>query len=127
MAHCNSDMIFSFKSEKPLEERKREGTRIVSKYSDHLPVVLERSPRSNLPDFEKKKVLCKTNSTVAQFLQHVRKHFSLPPSQVIFLFINGRDLASNEMLMRELYNSRKDEDGFLYIMYSEQEVLGLAS
>lgn len=120
-------MIFRFKNEKSLEERKRDGQNILRKYSGHLPVVLERSPRSNLPDFEKKKVLCKASSTVAQFLQHVRKHFNLPPSQVIFLFINGRDLASNEMLMSELYNSRKDEDGFLYIMYSEQEVLGVAS
>mmetsp|Transcript_23677 Transcript_23677/g.41943 ORF Transcript_23677/g.41943 Transcript_23677/m.41943 type:complete len:128 (-) Transcript_23677:21-404(-) len=127
MAHYNSDMIFNFKNEKPLEERKRDVQRILSKYEGRLPVVLEKSHRSNLPDFEKKRVLCKTNSTVAQFLQHIRNHFKLPPSQVIFLFINGRDLASNEMLMSELYNSRKDEDGFLYIMYSEQEVLGLAN
>jgi GABA(A) receptor-associated protein len=120
-------MEFRFKLEKPLEARKREGAKILAKYVGHIPVVLERSPRSRLPDFEKKKLLCKTNSTVAQFLQHIRKHFELPASQVIFLFVNGRDLVSNEMLMSELYNSRKDEDGFLYIMYSEQEVLGTVS
>jgi hypothetical protein len=117
-------MIFTFKNTKSLEDRKREAQLILTKHPGLLPIVLERSARSRLPSFERSKVLSKASSTVGQFLQYVRSHLRLPGSQVIFLFINGRDLVSNDMMTSELYDSHKDEDGFLYIMYSEQEVLG---
>jgi hypothetical protein len=38
--------------------------------------------------------------------------------------VNGTDIISGDMLIRNVYESKKDEDGFLYMNYSEQEVLG---
>ena len=42
----------------------------------------------------------------------------------LFLFVNGNELVQGETLMGEVYERKRDEDGFLYITYSEQPVLG---
>ena len=40
-------------SDKSLEERKNESIRIKGKYPDRIPVIVEKSPGSNIPDIDK--------------------------------------------------------------------------
>lgn len=54
----------------------------------------------------------------------LRKKLQLRKELALFVFVNGTDLVTGDTLMRELYASRQDEDGFVYMTYSEQEVLG---
>ena len=53
----------------------------------------------------------------------IRKRLHLPAEKAIFLFINGTVPIISRTLA-DLYETDKDIDGFLYIMYSEENVFG---
>ena len=47
----------------------------------------------------------------------------LPPKTAMFLFVNG-SVPPTAMLFSNLYENKKDEDGFLYIVYSGENTFG---
>ena len=61
--------------------------------------------------------------TVGQFVYVIRKRIKLTAEKAIFIFINGV-FPPPAALMSTLYEERKDEDGFLYIMYSGENTFG---
>ena len=50
----------TFKQEKTLEERKAETEKIRKKYDDRYPIIVERSPKTDLPELVKN---CKESGT----------------------------------------------------------------
>jgi len=113
----------SFKQEHPLEKRKEVADRILQKYPDRIPVIVEKAPKSHAPDIDKKKYLVPADITVGKFVYEIRKHMKLSPEKQIFLFVNNV-LPPTAALMSQVYQRYKDEDGFLYIMYSEENTFG---
>jgi len=113
----------SFKQEHSLEKRKAEASRIRSKYPDRIPVICEKSPKSDIPDIDKKKYLVPQDLTVGQFVYVVRKRIRLAPEKAIFIFINNV-LPPTAALMSSIYEEQKDEDGFLYVQYSGENTFG---
>ena len=45
----------TFKEEHPPEKRKEVADRILDKYPDRIPVIVEKAPKSDAPDIDKKK------------------------------------------------------------------------
>ena len=82
---------------------------LISPYS-----IVERSPRAKntLPEMDKKKFLCPSEITVAQFQYVVRKRLKLAPEHALFLIVNNRMPPSSAQLS-QVYQEHKDEDGFL--------------
>eukprot|EP00695_Tsukubamonas_globosa_P002312 TRINITY_DN342_c0_g1_i2.p2 TRINITY_DN342_c0_g1~~TRINITY_DN342_c0_g1_i2.p2 ORF type:complete len:125 (-),score=10.42 TRINITY_DN342_c0_g1_i2:86-460(-) len=113
----------SFKLEHSFEKRKSEATRIREKYPDRIPVICEKSEKSDIPDIDKKKYLVPADLTVCQFVYVIRKRIKLPSEKAIFLFVNGT-LPPTASLMSAVYEENKDEDGFLYITYSGENTFG---
>ena len=112
-----------FKQEHPLEKRKEVADRIRQKYSDRIPVIVEKAPKSDAPDIDKKKYLVPADITVGKFVYEIRKHMKLSPEKAIFLFVNNV-LPPTAALMSQIYDRYKDEDGFLYITYSGENTFG---
>ena len=56
---CSFDKVSSMKHDAEFEKRCLESRRILSKYPDRVPVIVERNPRAknSLPEIEKKKFL----------------------------------------------------------------------
>jgi GABA(A) receptor-associated protein len=121
----NTKKSISFKDSHPVEKRKSEAERIRAKYTDRVPVIVERSTKnSTLPDIDKKKYLVPNDITVGQFMYVIRKRIKLAPEKAIFLFAN-KSIPPVSMLMGELYKQEKDnEDNFLYIIFSEESTFG---
>ena len=42
----------------------------------------------------------------------------------LFIFVNGKELVTGDASMTAIYEQKKDEDGFLYMIYSDQDVMG---
>jgi len=63
--------------------------RIRAKYPDRIPVICEKSDRSDIPDIDKKKYLVPADLTVGQFIYVIRKRIKLPPERAIFIFVNN--------------------------------------
>lgn len=114
---------FDFQKENVLAERKSKAHRVVSKYPDRVPVICQREPKSNLSDMEKPKILVPKDLSVAQFIAIIRKRIQLQPQETMFLFINNK-LVQNGALMADVYDHNKDEDGFLYVLYSSENYFG---
>ena len=112
-----------FKSSNSFDKRKLESQKILLKYADRIPILLERTANNNIPLIDKNKYLVPQNITVGQFCFIIRKRISLPPDQAMFLYINNI-LPPTSALMSSIYEEYKDPDGFLYIVYSGENTFG---
>ena len=117
--------MFRFKENNTLDKRVAEVRKITTRWPGRIPVILERARNSRLEEFEKSKFLCPNEYTVQQFLSCLRKKIKMSRDKALFVFVNGKELVTGDTPMAHLYESKKDEDGFIYMIYSEQEVLGM--
>jgi GABA(A) receptor-associated protein len=84
---------------------------------------VEKSPKSDVPDLDKKKYLVPSDLTVGQFVYVIRKRVKLSAEKAIFIFVNNA-LPPTASLMSTIYEENKDEDGFLYVQYSGENTFG---
>ncbi|KAI5011087.1 hypothetical protein ZWY2020_013224 [Hordeum vulgare] len=105
------------------QRRQAEANRIREKYSDRIPVIVEKAGKSDIPDIDKKKYLVPADLTVGQFVYVVRKRIKLSAEKAIFIFVKNT-LPPTAALMSAIYEENKDEDGFLYMTYSGENTFG---
>eukprot|EP00470_Lotharella_oceanica_P003175 CAMPEP_0170174754 /NCGR_PEP_ID=MMETSP0040_2-20121228/7960_1 /TAXON_ID=641309 /ORGANISM="Lotharella oceanica, Strain CCMP622" /LENGTH=116 /DNA_ID=CAMNT_0010416525 /DNA_START=72 /DNA_END=422 /DNA_ORIENTATION=+ len=114
----------TYKTEHPFARRQAEALKIRAKYPDRIPVICEKTQKSDITQIDKKKYLVPANLTVGQFVHVVRKRIKLTAEKAIFLFVNNT-LPSTGSTMSKVYaEPPKDEDGFLYISYSGESTFG---
>ena len=114
----------SFKERFTFEKRQDEALRIMKKYPDRVPIIVERSRSDTTTELiNKNKYLAPSSLTVGQFVYVIRKRLILPPEKAIFLFIGGI-LPPTASLLGSIYDERKDKDHFLYITYSGENTFG---
>jgi len=120
-----------FKQQHDAAKRKAEAEKIRKKYEDRIPVIVERAPRADIADIDKKKYLVPGDLTVAQFTYVIRKRIKLSAEQALWVFVeteeNGKKsqvLPPTSHTMAAVYHDYKDEDQFLYITYSGENVFG---
>ena len=70
-----------------------------------------------------KKYLVPGDLNMSHFIYVVRKRIKLEPSETLFLMVNNQLCPSN-IVLSEVYEKYKDEDGFLYIVYSAENTFG---
>lgn len=112
-----------FKEEKSIEKRKNESKTIITKYPGRIPIIVEKYKDNELPDIDKRKYLVPKDMTVSQFMFVIRKRIKLDPSQSLFITVNSVLVSSNATIS-EIYGDNKDEDGFLYVIYSSENTFG---
>ena len=112
-----------YKKEKTFEERSNESGNILRKYRSHVPVIVDKDPKCSLPDIERQKFLVPSELTIGQFVYVVRKRINLQSADAIFLFVN-RKLPPPNATMGTLYGENRDEDGFMYCIYSSDTAYG---
>ena len=118
-------MPSTFKLSHSDERRRAESQRIRSKYPDRIPVICERAETclKEVPDIDKKKYLVPADLTVGQFVYVVRKRIKMKAEKALFLFVNNA-LPPTSDIMSNVYDTHKDDDGFLYITYSGENTFG---
>lgn len=112
-----------FKSKFPFEKRKSEADRIMKKYPDRIPVIVEKRGSSDIATIDKNKYLVPKDITVGQFVYVIRKRIKLTPEQAIFIFVNNTLPATSQQIS-EVYQEHKDSDGFVYLEYSGESTFG---
>ena len=113
----------AFKADHTFEQRKVESQKIKDKYSDRVPVIVEKVPGAEIETIDKRKYLVPNDITVAQFMWIVRKRINMPAEKALFLFIE-KSIPNTSCTMGEIYDEKRDEDGFLYIQYSGENTFG---
>ena len=117
-------MANSFKKKYNFDLRLKESSKVLEKYPDRYPIIVYKDKKSTLPEINKTKFLAPGDLTIGQFLYIVRKRIELNEKETLFLFINQNILATGSETISRLYNEYKDEDGFLYISYCNENVFG---
>ena len=109
-----------------LFERTSESSRIMKKYTNRIPIICEKNIRDiGIPDIDKHKYLVPHNLTIGQFMYVIRRRIRLLSSSALFLFVgDDNTLAPINTYMDEIYDRFKNKDGFLYIVYSRENVFG---
>lgn len=113
-----------FKTAHNLETRKAEAEKILNKYDNRIPIIVEReSSCKSIPNINKNKYLVPGDLTIQQFHYVIRRRLELAPNDAMFLFCNDTIPASSSTL-DSIYAKYKDPDGFLYIFYSGENTFG---
>jgi len=129
--------------EKTLEERIVYSKKLLSKYSDRIPIVIEKSEFVELQNY---KYLLPRNLLVSEFMCIIKTKMNkaLDEKKAIFTFVksNAFGIASHSpkenacksdknynlvpmnQTIQEIYNIHKNEDGFLYIKFGIENTFG---
>jgi len=112
-----------FKERFTLEKRKSEYERIQRKYPDRVPVIAEKANGSSLASMSQSKFLVPDSITIGDLLVVIRKRIKLEPYQSLFLSVK-HIIPPVSSLVKHIHDKYKDEDGFLYIEYVEENTFG---
>ncbi|KAL6190767.1 hypothetical protein ACLB2K_037161 [Fragaria x ananassa] len=115
--------ITSFKQEFSFDERLEESKNIIGKYPDRVPVIIERYSRTDLPEMEKKKYLVPRDMSVGQFIHILSSRLQLTPGKALFVFVKNT-LPQTASHMDSIFETYKEDDGFLYMCYSSEKTFG---
>jgi GABA(A) receptor-associated protein len=116
-----------FKQKYPFETRIAEASRIREKFPGRIPVIIERAIKDKMLGLiDKNKFLVPADLTLGQFIFVIRKRIALSSDKALFVFCNN-SLPTTGSLMRELYGSHGDHDGFLYMTYCGENTFGFCS
>ena len=113
-----------FKNLTSLDKRRAECNRIITKHPERIPVVVCKGHNDiDLPDIDKNKFLVPKDMTIGQFVYIIRKRIKLDSNHALFVLINNTLQPTNKSL-DDIYMDHKDEDGYLYIIYSSENTFG---
>lgn len=113
-----------FKQNHSFAVRKAESEKIVSKYDNRIPIIVERENTCKiLPEINKNKFLVPNDLTVQQFHYVIRRRLELSSNDAIYLFCDSVMPASSATL-ESIYDTHRDQDGFLYMFYSGENTFG---
>ena len=88
-------MVFQYKKENPdLEKRKQESNQILKNFSDKIPVICEKDPKSKIASIVKTRYLIPKNHTISQFSYIIRKKVVLKNDESFYLLANGMNILS---------------------------------
>lgn len=115
----------SFKKEYPFDKRISESERILAKFPDRIPVIVQISKNciKELPVLDKHKYLVPQDLTVGQFQYVIRKRIKLTPEKALYMFFQN-SIPPTGSLISSVYDKYKDPDGFLYTIVSLISGLG---
>lgn len=114
-------MASKFRQEHSFDERKEESSRVLEKYSNRVPVILD--VYKNQIELSKCKYLIPVNMTAAEFMFSLREKIKLSPEHALYMFIK-KNLVTGHNTMGETYNEYKDADGFLYCTLAREATFG---
>jgi len=117
----------------PLDLRIKESKRVLAKHTDKVPVIIEPA-NGNQPKLQSgAKHLVPASMTMQGLLVFVRRGLpDLPAQEALSLFIESQSangkleaiLVPMSSTVGTVYNTRRSEDGFLYIVYSLENTFG---
>lgn len=112
----------------PLEKRRDVAGRLLEKYPDRIPIIVERSRFvRDTPLIDKQKFIVPKDHSFGKFLLEVRKHVVFKernPDQALFFYVRGEILPPTAANITHIYQRYKNEDGFLYITYAAENTFG---
>ena len=121
----NLNEKYLYKNRVPLKDRINEGNKLKERYPDKTSIICERAPsEKRLQVLDKNKFLVPNDLTLGQFKYVIRKRMKLDSSVAIFFLYHDNSIPLDTMIMSQVYEDKKDEDGLVYLLYSSENTYG---
>ena len=118
-------MPSSFQTTNSFAKREAEAKRILEKYPDRVPVIVEKSrTEKELPTIDRVKFLVPGDLTFGQFQFVIRKRLTLESDKALYAFVGDGTLIPVGQTMNQVYAASKDKDQFLYVSYASESTFG---
>ena len=111
-----------FKEGYTLEQRVKQSRNLLQKYNDRIPVIIHPGNKIT-PSADKYNYLVPNRLTVGEFSSIIRKRIKLGSEKAMFIFTGGV-LPPTGSSLYTIYQEHRDEDGFLYLVYSLENTFG---
>jgi hypothetical protein len=115
----------SYKNSVPLSKRKMDSTRVLVKYPEYIPVIID-SCNALSKILSKKKYLVLKDNTCTNLLVNIRKNAKnkIDSHKAIFVFCNDILIMPHDSI-QQLYEKYKDkEDNYLYLYLAYENTFG---
>jgi len=121
----DSQFQSKFKQTLPFESRLKESKKIMDKCKLRVPVIIEKNSNgSNIGELNQNKFLFQGFYSFGKLLELIKERLAISKEQSLFIFFSNNKLYSPTCTMAQIYEECKDEDGFLYAVYSTENVYG---
>ena len=117
-------MEFKYKTHNNSKTRMTLSHHILLKNPDKIPIILEKDISCTITPIKKTKFLIGKNMTVNQFQRMIRILLKIGEEEALFLSAKGKYTIAGQKSLESIYNTYKDEDGYLYIAYSTELIYG---
>ena len=103
------------------------------KFPDRVPLIVERAPNARIGLIDKSKFLVPEDLSLMEVTYIIRKRLTLKPEETLNIFLETTFSASSRRVhvkppatssLASIYSGYKDQDGFLYLIYCEENTLG---
>ena len=112
----------SISEKQTIEERKVQSNKVLNKYPERIPVIVE--PLTNdILSIDKNKFIVSKDMTFGQFIYIIKKRLKVESNVALFFTING-NLCTSGTDIGTIYSEKKNEDNFLYIKYTTENTFG---
>ena len=118
----NNKSYKSLSEEFTLEERKKDADKVIKKYPERIPVIVEPVTK-DIIEIDKKKYIVSKDMTFGQLIFIVRKRMNVDSSIALFFTVNS-NLITGSSDLGTIYEENKNEDNFLYIKYTTENTFG---
>lgn len=111
--------------ENPLAKKQEEVRKILAKYPDRVPVIIERAhtSRNSIGEINDKQYLVPEMMTFGQFIRLIRKRIKLDPDKALYLYVKNVQPPVTHT-MGQIYQDHKDESHFLLATYAAESTFG---
>ena len=110
--------------ERPTEEKRTKLSKLLEKNPNKIPLIFEKHPLSKLNVDKNMKFISTRNIKLAHFSKQIREMINLSADSSIFFSCKNLKVIKHDILVGDLYDQYKDEDGFLYVQFREVESFG---
>jgi len=112
----------SYKTRFSLSQRQEEANRVLKKYPDRIPVIVESNTKELVID--KNKYLVPAEITIGEFIYVLRKRIKLGPEQGLYIFLNNNIIPNTSTFISRIYANHKEKCGFLFLVITKENTFG---
>lgn len=112
-----------YKNTVSYDDRVQSSKRLLKRYPDRIPCILEQNSKETIPNLGQAKFLIPGDKTFSEFVMVVRNEIKLNSKQGLFFFVNNK-IPVFSSTFSQIYTENKDKDGCLYIVVASENCFG---
>ena len=104
--------------------RKNCAIKLANIYQDRMPIIVYPKKGTKLKKIQQSRLQIPEHYFVGHVIKHIRSNLDLQEDKTIFLYAKEKVMIKPDTVINDAWSKYKNDDGFLYISYSEVSSFG---